>query len=82
MKTENDQTPLALRQVWDWKGAVWEDLKTIPFAEAAATVAQRAHKKARDLGFQTVKSPAKVRHVAEKRAEYGRKGDDAEKQKA
>ena len=73
MKTENDRTPLALRQVWDWKAAVWEDLKDIPFAEAAATVAPRAHENARALGIQTVTSPAKARCVAEEGAEYGRK---------
>jgi hypothetical protein len=32
MKTENVQAPLALRQVWDWKAAVWKDLKAMALA--------------------------------------------------
>ena len=76
MKNENDQIPLALRQVWDWKAAVWEDLKDVPFAEAAATVAKRAHKSTRDLGFQTVTSPPKTLSVAEKSAKYGNASDE------
>ena len=82
MKTENDRTPLALRQVWDWKGAVWEDLKDVPFAEAAATVARRAHENARALGFQTVTSPAKARCVAEGGAAYGREAEGEDSAKA
>lgn len=82
MKTENDHVPLALRQVWDWETAVWDDLRDIPFSEAAATVACRAHEKARGLGFQTVTSPAKARYVAEERAEYGRANDGAGSEKA
>jgi hypothetical protein len=76
MKAENDQSPLALRQVWDWKTAVWDDLRDVPFVKAAATVARRAHENARDLGFQTVTSPAKARYVAEERAEYASKAKD------
>ena len=68
-------TPLALSQVWDWKTAVWDDLKGTSFVDAAAIVADRAREATRNFGFQTVASPAKRLCAAESGATYVTKQD-------
>ncbi len=59
--------PAALRQVWEWKDAIYQETKHLPTRAALREVLRRAHAAAVAEGFVTT-APAKL---AETPPEYG-----------
>ena len=57
-RQEKGHVSRALREVWEWKDAIWEEVEHLPFDEAVRTVAERAHSTAMALGFHTTASPS------------------------
>lgn len=65
----------ALREVQEWKEAVWDEVKDLPFEEAVRRIAQSAHSAAADLGFHAVAPLARSKCVAETGGAYHAKGE-------
>lgn len=60
---KNEIISKALKQVWDWKDAIYKDVKDIPLKNALEKITADASKKAESMGFS----------VRESRARYGKK---------
>ena len=78
MKTDRDKddtVPGALREVWEWKDAVWREVEHLPTREAVHEILVRARKTAEELGFAAVGDGNALpsRAVAEGREPYGNK---------
>jgi len=73
MTSDNDNGvfPKALREVWEWKEAVWEDVHALPFEEAVQVIARKARDTTAKFGFHAVPSPARPSCVAETGVDYG-----------
>jgi hypothetical protein len=76
MKTDRDKddtVPRALREVWEWKDAVWREVEHLPTREAVHEILIRARKTAEELGFAAsgTGSALSSRAVAEGRERYG-----------
>ncbi len=73
MKTKpeecEDYVPTALRQVWEWKEAIYQETKHLPTREALREITRMAHEAAVAHGFVTAE-PAKL---AETPPPYGAK---------
>jgi hypothetical protein len=61
--------PTALRQVWEWKDAIYQETKHLPTREALREILRQAHEVAVAHGFVKAE-PAKL---AEKPPPYGTK---------
>jgi hypothetical protein len=61
--------PVALRQVWEWKDAIYRETKHLPTREALREILRQAHEAAVAHGFASTQ-PAKL---AETPPPYGRK---------
>ena len=61
--------PEALRQVWEWKDAIYQETKHLPTREALREILRQAHEVAVAHGFVTTE-PAKL---AETPPPYGEK---------
>ena len=61
--------PVALRQVWEWKDAIYQETKHLPTREALREILRKAHAAAAAHGFVT----AEAAKLAERPPEYGRK---------
>lgn len=61
--------PTALRQVWEWKEAIYQETKHLPTREALREILRQAHEVAVANGFVTAE-PAKL---AETPPPYGAK---------
>ncbi|MCU0784052.1 MAG: hypothetical protein MUF81_08395 [Verrucomicrobia bacterium] len=61
--------PTALRQVWEWKDAIYQETKHLPTREALREILRQAHEAAVAHGFVTAE-PAKL---AETPPPYGAK---------
>jgi len=72
MKTSRSDAfvPKAQREVWEWKDAIYQDVKHLPFHQAVQTIAEQAEQVARELGFSIAPSPVARFKVAESREEY------------
>lgn len=72
MKTSQSDTfvPKAQREVWEWKDAIYQEVKHLPFDQAVQRIAEQAAQAARELGFPIVSSPVTRFKVAESREEY------------
>ena len=61
MKTKSESNeqfvPLALRQVWEWKDAIYQETKHLPTREALHEILRQAHEAAVAHGF-VKKTPA------------------------
>ena len=75
MKTKQSDTfvPKAQREVWEWKDAIYQDVKHLPFHQAVQVIAEQAAQVARELGFTVDSSPSMHFKVAESQEEYGKK---------
>ena len=51
--------PAALRQVWEWKDAIYQETKHLPTREALREILRQAHEVAVAHGFVTAE-PAKL----------------------
>ena len=51
--------PTALRQVWEWKDAIYEETKHLPTREALREILRQAHEAAVAHGF-VASEPAKL----------------------
>ena len=60
--------PTALRQVWEWKDAIYQETKHLPTREALHEILRQAHEVAVAHGFVTAE-PAKL---AERPPPYGK----------
>ena len=58
--------PNALRQVWEWKDAIYQETKHLPTREALKEILRRAHAVALEQGF----APSSPAQVAEATGEY------------
>jgi hypothetical protein len=81
MKTKpNDVSaaPAALRQVWEWKDALWREVERLPTRDAVHQVLVRARKTAEELGFRAerVEEVSSVSVVAEGRTRYGKEEEE------
>ena len=56
MKTSKAHVPKALREVWNWKRAIHDEVKHLPLDEALREIARRAHETAVQYGFAEQKS--------------------------
>jgi len=54
-----DYVPTALRQVWEWKDAIYQETKHLPTREALREIIRQAHAAAVAQGFVTTE-PAKL----------------------
>jgi hypothetical protein len=61
--------PKALREVWEWKDAIYQEVKHLPTDQALREIIRRAQAESRKLGF-TPSSPTKPAVVPESRAKY------------
>lgn len=75
MKTNQSETfvPKAQREVWEWKDAIYQDVKALPFHQAVQVIAEQAAQVARELGFTVVSSPSTHFKVAESHEDYGKR---------
>lgn len=51
MKIENEFVPDALRQVWAWKEAIYQDVKHLPVRDALHAIVEKANRAAEQMGF-------------------------------
>jgi nitroreductase len=65
----NEYVPTALRQVWEWKDAIYQETKHLPTREALREILRQAHEASLAHGFVT-SQPVKL---AETPPGYGRK---------
>jgi hypothetical protein len=56
-KSKEQFVPSALRQVWEWKDAIYQDTKHLPPREALHEIMRQAHEAAVAYGFVN-KTPA------------------------
>jgi hypothetical protein len=61
--------PAALRQVWEWKDAIYQETKHLPTREALREILRQAHEVAVAHGF----APAEPGLLAETPPPYGEK---------
>lgn len=73
IRVEDEHVPIALREVWQWKDAIHEEVKGLSFHDAVRVISDLAHETAVKFGFVPVDSPASRMRVAETHAEYGKK---------
>ena len=64
-----DYVPTALRQVWEWKDAIYQETKHLPTREALREITRMAHEVAVAHGFVT----AEPANLAETPSPYGAK---------
>jgi hypothetical protein len=73
MKTRIDETgdyvPTALRQVWEWKDAIYQETKHLSTRDALRYISERAAEVARQFNFRTATFPAKGVETEAKLAE-------------
>jgi hypothetical protein len=62
--------PKAQREVWEWKDAIYQEVRHLPFDQAVQRIAEQSAQAAREFGFSIASSPATRLRVAESRAEY------------
>jgi hypothetical protein len=72
MKTRKEFVPKALREVCDWKEAIYREVKDLPPEEALHRILEKAQSAVRELGFAPG-SPAATTALAEESVHYGRK---------
>ena len=51
MKQNSDTAPQALREVWKWKEAIYENVKDLPVPQAVSAILDRAVEARVKLGF-------------------------------
>lgn len=68
MKTE--YVPRALREVWEWKDAIYQEVKHLPTKQALRQIMENADKAAKELGFGVPKVDKTRLVVAESPAIY------------
>lgn len=71
-EAESDSVPRALREVWEWKQAVYQETKHLSTAEALEYVLKEGGKIARQLNLPVASFPdhAPAAKVAEPPAKY------------
>jgi hypothetical protein len=71
MKKSKGYVPRALREVWQWKHAIHDEVKHLPLDDALDEIARRAHATAVQYGFAEGKT-AEPRNIiaADRRQEY------------
>jgi hypothetical protein len=72
MKTSRSDAfvPKAQREVWEWKDAIYREVRHLPFDQAVKKIAEQSAQAARELGFSIATSPSTHLKVAESRVEY------------
>jgi len=70
MTTPEKNIPRALREVWAWKDAIYQDVKHLPRDQMLRAMLDNAHKAALELGM-TYGQPGRAAKVAESPATYG-----------
>jgi len=58
-ETKEEFVPAALRQVWEWKDAIYRETKHLPTREALREILRQAHEAAVAHGF-AAPEPAKL----------------------
>lgn len=69
MKTE--YVPRALKEVWEWKDSIYQEVKHLPTEQAMRKIMENAAKTANELGFDVSPRARKRAVVAEPRNKYG-----------
>jgi len=59
IENRDEYVPAALRQVWEWKDAIYQETKHLPTCEALREILRQAHEVALAHGFVT-SEPAKL----------------------
>jgi hypothetical protein len=72
-KTASADVPQALREVWEWKDAVYRRVRDLPPEEAVRAILVRAAATVRKHGVWAEGARSEVKAVAEGRTEYGKK---------
>ncbi len=72
MTTPEKNTPRALREVWAWKDALFQEVKHLPRDQMLGALLDNAHKAALAFGM-AYGQPSQARKVAESPAHYGDK---------
>ncbi len=71
MKKTEEQVPKALREVWQWKDAVYQEVKHLPLDAALAAMLDNAHATAERLRTEGLLGPhSATAMAADKCAEY------------
>ncbi len=71
MKKNDAHVPRALREVWEWKRAIHEEVKHLPRAQALSEILRRAHETAVKYGFAEDKQGDRTHtSAADGRGEY------------
>jgi len=68
MRTE--YVPRALKEVWEWKDSIYQEVKHLPRKQALQKIMENAGIAARELGFGVSKSGRKRLVLAESPATY------------
>jgi len=71
MKSKEEWVPRALREVWDWKDSINQEVKHLPTDQALREIMRMAHAVAVEEGFVANAPP--VTKVAETPAKYAPK---------
>jgi hypothetical protein len=69
--TDVDYVPKALREVWEWKDEIYQEVKHLPTREALRAILKKAEKTAVELGFGEPRVSGKHKVVAESPVTYG-----------
>ena len=75
MTTHGKNVPRALREVWEWKDAIYQELKHLPRDEMLRAMLDNARKAAIELGMTSAR-PLAVREAS---PAYGTDKPDARK---
>ena len=67
MKTNNISR--ALDEVWEWKDAIYREVKHLPAEKALRKIMENAARTAKEVGFNTLRKKRPL-VIAESRAEY------------
>lgn len=67
-KTKDEWVPRALREVWEWKDSIYQEVKHLPTDQALHEIMRMAHEAAMKEGFVTTTPPSAK--VAESTAKY------------
>ena len=70
MTTHEKNVPRALREVWEWKDAIYQEVKHLPRDQMLRAMLENARKAARELGMAASSAPLAVQEKAPK---YGDK---------
>ena len=66
----NDYTPKALREIWNWKDEIYKEVEHLNPKDALHEIMNKAEVVARELGFIIPTSISHTAAVAEKQTEY------------